>query len=310
MSGGRLPDDLGYAPPKRRRREPSLHPPAEVLNRHGGRVLDPGSAVRLPGQPPIRPTVYLGARLLVRSVKLDDEVLPALNRAASECNLRLAFDPADADLLQLARKAGLEELALRVLTTRVRLEPATDKPSAPPDAWHVLQSYRAIVGPSSPAAGQVSLDHLLTATGGLDHSAGISGVPYMGGGSVGGVPYMGGGGVDGMPYMGGGSVGISSQYGVPGHGGRAPVTWLGAAAVPDPRGGQALPASGDRGARHRGRPASLAAGLDRQAPPPGGQPADRADRPVHQSGGQRPAPPTRWRAPSTPTPGTARSSPA
>ncbi|HST48414.1 S8 family peptidase [Jatrophihabitans sp.] len=212
---------MGSAPPPRRRREPSLNPPAEVLNKHGGRVLDPASAVRLPSQPPVRPTVYLGARLLVRSVKLDDEVLPALNQAASESNLLLAFDPADANLLELARQAGLEELALRVLATRVRLEPATDKPAAPPDAWHVLQSYRAIVGPSSPAANQVSLDHLLTATNGLHASAGISGVPYMGGG-----------GVDGVPYMGGGSVGISSQYGMPGHGGRTPVTWLGA---PPPR---------------------------------------------------------------------------
>jgi subtilisin family serine protease len=228
MSRPPAPDDMGSAQPKRRRREPSLNPPAEVLNKHGGRLLDPASAVRLPGHPPVRPTVYVGARLLVRSVKLDDEVLPALNQAASESNLRLVFDPADANLLELARQAGLEELALRVLATRVRLEPATDKPAAPPDAWHVLQSYRAIVGPSSPAARQVSLDHLLTATGGPHASAGISGVPYMGGGGVGGTPYMGGGGVDGVPYMGGGSVGISSQYGMPGHGGRTPVTWLGA----------------------------------------------------------------------------------
>ncbi|HEX8095946.1 S8 family peptidase [Jatrophihabitans sp.] len=223
MSSPKTPDDIGMAPPKRRRREPSLNPPPELLNKHGGRVLDPSSAVRLPGQPPIRPTVYVGARLLVRSVKLDEEVLPALNQAATEANLRLVFEEADGRLLELARQAGLEDLALRVLATRVRLEPATDKPAAPPDAWKVLQNYRSIVGPNSPAAHQVSLDHLLTAT----HSAGISGVPYMGGGSVGGVPYMGGGSVDGVPYMGGGSVGISSQYGIPGHGGRTPVTWLG-----------------------------------------------------------------------------------
>jgi hypothetical protein len=102
-----MPDDMGMAPPKRRRREPSLNPPAEVLNKHGGRVLDPSGAVRLPGQPPIRPTVYVGARLLVRSVKLDDQVLPALNQAAAEANLRLVFDRADARLLELARQAGL-----------------------------------------------------------------------------------------------------------------------------------------------------------------------------------------------------------
>jgi hypothetical protein len=227
MSSAQPPDDDDgrAARPKRRRREPSLNPPPEVLNKHSGRVLDPSSAVRLPGQPPIRPTVYVGSRLLVRSVKLDERVLPALNQAASESNLRLVFDQADAKLLGLARQADLQDLALRVLATRVRLEPATDKPAAPPDSWQVLQSFRAIVGPDSPAANQVSLDHLLTAT---DRSAGISGVPYMGGGSTGGVPYMGGGSTDGVPYMGGGSVGISSQYGIPGHGGRAPVTWMGA----------------------------------------------------------------------------------
>lgn len=221
MSPAQPPDDVGMAPPRRRRREPSLTPPVEVLNRHGGRLLDPSRAVRLPGQPPIRPTVYVGARLLVRSVKLDDEVLPPLNQAASECKLRLVFDEADARLLKLASQAGLQELALRVLATRVRLEPATDKPTAPPDSWLVLQNYRAIVGPGSPAANQVSLDHLLTATD-LPHGADIAGSPYMGGGGVSGAP-------DGVPYMGGGSVGVSSQYGIAGHGGRAPVTWLGGA---------------------------------------------------------------------------------
>ncbi|HEY0166845.1 MAG TPA: S8/S53 family peptidase [Jatrophihabitans sp.] len=223
MSSTQPPDDLGAARPPRRRREPSLNPPPEVLNKHGGRLLDPSSAVRLPGQPAIRPTVYVGWRLLVRSVKLDDEVLPALNQAASESNLRLVFDQADAKLLGLARQAGLEDLALRVLATRVRLEPASDKPAAPPDAWQVLQSFRSIVGSDNPAASQVSLDHLLTATDGMQHSAGVSGAPHMGG-----APYMGGGGADGVPYMGGGSVGVSSQYGIPGHGGRAPVTWMGA----------------------------------------------------------------------------------
>ncbi|MEO6503872.1 MAG: S8/S53 family peptidase [Jatrophihabitantaceae bacterium] len=230
MSQPQPPEDFGSERPRRRRREPSLNPPAEVLTKHGGRLLNPSNAVRLPGQPAIRPTVYVGSRLLVRSVKLDDEVLPALNQAASESNLRLVFDQADAKLLALARQAGLQDLALRVLTTRVRLEPATDKPAAPPDAWQVLQSFRAIVGPDNPAANQVSLDHLLSAT-----ERSVSGVPYMGG-----APYMGGGGAggaaDGAPYMGGGSVGISSQYGIPGHGGRAPVTWMGAPPTRCPQG--------------------------------------------------------------------------
>ncbi len=208
-------------PRPRRRREPSLNPPPEVLNKHGGRVLDPANAVQLPGQPQIRPTVYVGARLLVRSAKLDGDLLAALNQAAAEANLRLMFDPADLELFELARRAGLEELALRVLTTRVRLAAATDRPAAPPDAWQVLQTFRAIVGPANPLASQVSLDHLLTASRGTGPvGSGIVGSPYMGGGGVSGTP-------DGVPYMGGGGIGVSSEYGVPGHGGRAPVSWLG-----------------------------------------------------------------------------------
>jgi hypothetical protein len=203
-----------------------------VLNKHGGRVLDPANAVRLPGQPEIRPTVYVGGRLLVRSVKLGDGVLAALNEAAAESNLRISFDEADQKLLQLAKRAGLEKLAYRVLTTRVHLEATTDRPAAPADAWQVLQAFRANVGLDSPAANEVSLDHLLTATDGHPNgSVQVTGSPYMGGGGVTGSPYMGGGGVNGspngVPYMGGGGVGVSGDYGVPGHGGRSPVTWLG-----------------------------------------------------------------------------------
>src|SRR5947209_8574193 len=93
MSAGQPASESEAAsPPPRRRREPSLNPPPEVLNKHGGRVLDPSSAVRLPGQPAIRPTVYVGSRLLVRSAKLGDGVLAALNQAAAESNVRIAFD--------------------------------------------------------------------------------------------------------------------------------------------------------------------------------------------------------------------------
>ena len=53
----------GGRPP---RKEPSLSPPAYVLNRHNGRMLDPTSAVVAPNQPTPRPTVYVGGQLLVR----------------------------------------------------------------------------------------------------------------------------------------------------------------------------------------------------------------------------------------------------
>ena len=44
------------------RKEPSLNPPKYLLNRHGGRVLDPSSAVRSANQPAVRPTVYVGGQ--------------------------------------------------------------------------------------------------------------------------------------------------------------------------------------------------------------------------------------------------------
>ena len=44
--------------------EPAL-PPRSVLQAHGARVLDPQSAMRLPGEPAPRPTVYVGDSLIV-----------------------------------------------------------------------------------------------------------------------------------------------------------------------------------------------------------------------------------------------------
>lgn len=59
-----------------RRREPSLSPPEYVLTRHGGRVLDPTTAVRLRNQPSLRATVYVGGRLLLRGAAVVDDDVP------------------------------------------------------------------------------------------------------------------------------------------------------------------------------------------------------------------------------------------
>jgi subtilisin family serine protease len=71
-------------------------------------------------------------------------------------------------------------------------------------------------------ARKVTLDHLFNA------NAGIGGAGYMGGSSVGGTGYMGGSSTGGLGYMGGSGIGGPSfEYGMPGRGGRTPVTWLG-----------------------------------------------------------------------------------
>jgi len=147
-----------------RRKEPSLNPPSYVLNQHGGRVLEPGSAVQLKGQQ-IRPTVYVGSRLLVRNSALAD-VREALDRAAAAGGLKTSYRPVDPELQALAERYELTELAGRVLVTRVEFEPASDQPATPPDAWQVLQNFRSLVGPGSDQSHQVSLEHLLAANTG------------------------------------------------------------------------------------------------------------------------------------------------
>lgn len=188
---------------RRRRigREPNLVPPVEILLRYHARVLDPLSVLTLKGQL-LLPTVYVSNRLLVRNVAT---VLPTLTRVAGEYGLRPVVYERDADL---AKRLGEAPVAVRVL-----LVAEGDHPHEAPDAWRVLQSFRAEVQRSgdSGTSGDVSLDHLLTAC------TSIEGVPFVGGHGVGGVPFVGGHGV--------GSA--SAQYGVPGAGGRTPVTWVG-----------------------------------------------------------------------------------
>ena len=74
------------------RKEPSLSPPAYILNRHGGRVLDPSSAVRTANQPRVRPTVYVGGQLLVRDRDLDT-VRPLMASVLEKLRLQARYLP-------------------------------------------------------------------------------------------------------------------------------------------------------------------------------------------------------------------------
>jgi hypothetical protein len=89
-----------------------LSPPDYVLNRHGSRVLDPTSAVRLKNQKRIRPTVYVGARLLLRGYDVSDGTVPeALQHAARDAGLEASVYPPDVELAQEAKRSGVADLA-------------------------------------------------------------------------------------------------------------------------------------------------------------------------------------------------------
>ncbi len=192
-------------------REPLLTPTADMLVRYQARLLDPTTAVRVPGQPPIRPTVYIGNRLMLRGVAPDTDRYGALGEAASKHGLKLEPHATDQPVRNYAARNRAVDLAR--WPTRVRLVPTTNQPQPPADAWHVLQTFRTIVDDPKQIPQDVALEHLLAATGG----------PW-----IGGVPQTQGGGVGGAPQTQGGGLAMPSyQYGMPGWGGRAPVAWVG-----------------------------------------------------------------------------------
>jgi hypothetical protein len=181
--------------------DPVISVPPEVLARYNARVLDPSTAHRVVDQPPPSPTVYLADRLLVRGDTHAD-VEGVMNGFGEALGVEVEESQAHRaqrdTYLETAREAGVEEperLFPRILTVS-----PLPKQSAPIDAWQMLQGYRARVG-NEAAAGEVSLDHLLTTTKHI--------VPWP---------------LD-PPDAGNRSL---SSYGQPGWGGRQPVAWLGA----------------------------------------------------------------------------------
>ena len=106
-----------------RRREPSLNPPPYILNQHGARVLDPTNAVRAPGQPAVRATVYVGSQLLVRDADVAGGARAADQGGQLRWSLDATFVPLDPQLLAVAERHGLRELADRTLASRVVLTP-------------------------------------------------------------------------------------------------------------------------------------------------------------------------------------------
>jgi hypothetical protein len=175
-----------------------------VLARYNARVLDPSTAVRVPGQPQIRTTIYVGDRLIVSGMATD-ATKGTLQEAAKRNGLQIVLDEGSRHVrtAELAVRAGLRDPVL--YSTAVRLVPLVGGPAAPPDAWPVLQTFRALVDKADAALQQVALDHLMTAA---HHTSGSPYPPTTAQPSASATP--------------------SAQYGMPGWGGRAPVNWLGA----------------------------------------------------------------------------------
>ena len=306
MSSPHTPDDMATAQPQRRPAGAEPEPAGrgtEQARRPGAR-----SHQRRPAARPaaVRPTVYVGARLLVRSVKLDDEVLPPLNQAATESACGWSSTTPTPSCCELARQAtawrswpcgcwppGCGWSPPATSRPRRRTPGRCCRTSGPSSA---RSSGRQPGEPGPPAhrhRRSALRRHLRCVQGGAVHGGAVHAV----------APH------DGVPYMGGGSAGVSSQYGMPGHGGRAPVTWLGAPPTRCAEDDAALPPAGGGRARHRRRQAPLAARPIVERHPHVGEPADRADRSGHRLRRSPGSWTTRWKAPWTPTPATAPSSP-
>ncbi len=199
------PDPLGRRP----------LPPLRVLARHGARVLDPLTAVRLPGQPAPRPTAYRADRVVVAAGPLNEKATRLLHEAASEAGLVATEDKRGGTLARLLDDPGHQRTP-RVLTLEPDPSPAdSTRPLAPADAWTVLQRARAMADGDRGLERAMGLDHVLMGTD-----------P-----DVGGAPFTEGHGVEGEPFTEGHG---TSDYGRAGSGGRQPVSWIGTAPARTP----------------------------------------------------------------------------
>jgi hypothetical protein len=189
------PDRGNY--PAQVRSEPPMDPPADVLLRHNARVLDPATALRIAGQAPIRPTVYIADSLLVSS-SADQPARNALEQAAARFGLQLVGDDPSKAMRSQDVAARARMVAAR-MPIRVRLVPNSAEPTAAPDAWNVLQAYRAAQRGNNLAQQYVALDHLMAAA---RHTEGSPVHPSLAQQPI-------------------------SSYGQLGWGGRQPVNWVG-----------------------------------------------------------------------------------
>jgi hypothetical protein len=222
--------------------------------RYETRVLDPATAVRLPGGPAPTATVYRGDVLLVTASGRAgaETVIAVIEGLAAVLGLRRVgpdvFEEIDRDRdgqgrdgqgtdgtdgergddrrpgareaeahNRLARLLALAEQAGTPLVVPIRFGSSADGPAPAVDVWPLLQAVRATG--DDELRQRVGLDHLMFA------AAGISGNPYSRGTAlVGGNPYSRGtADIGGNPYSRGTAAGVG-QYLQGGSGGHGPVS--------------------------------------------------------------------------------------
>lgn len=173
------------------------------------RFLDPSTAPVSSGTQP-GSTAYASDRLLVRRRRDDTKAAtgPDVDATLKDLGWTLADDQA----ARTAVRATGEQRERRV--RRRRLSGPSGTVTTPPDAWLALEHIRQA---SPDRASDYGLDHVMTAT----TLTGVGG--YWGG--IGG--YWGGiggywGGIGG--YWGGIAASPEAEYGIPGAGGRSPVS--------------------------------------------------------------------------------------
>jgi hypothetical protein len=145
--------------------------PAEVLHRHGARVLDPDTAVSVPGFPPPRSTVYRSRSLLVPGNLQRADKLATFNQVLSGVGMKLRAGPAGYDAGH-----GNSDIARRMAAVpRPAVLTAAGNSGTPVtvDAWVALQTLRAATAaPAAPdredplrlqrsEVDQITLEHLL-----------------------------------------------------------------------------------------------------------------------------------------------------
>ena len=169
--------------------------PDAVLLRHGAKVLDPATAVSIPGLPPPRSTVYRARTLLVPGDVLRGPDVDVINGVLAEVGMSLVVP----DLPDPDRDGSGGQLRLRlprpVVLTPLARSDDTLRPPAVVDAWIALQTLRAAADAQHRdldrrVVDQISLEHLLI-------GAAITGSPITEGGGLNGNPITEGGGVTG-----------------------------------------------------------------------------------------------------------------
>ena len=164
--------------------------PAELLQRHGARVLSPDTAVSAAGFPPPRSTVYRARTLLVPANLQHAPKMAEFNQVLAGVGMKLQPGPAGYD-----EGHGSQDTAhplARIPRTAVLTATGAGSVPVTIDAWVALQALRAAAaappGPDQHDAGgpdtrqleradvdQIALEHLLVGSA-------ITGSPAFGGG--------------------------------------------------------------------------------------------------------------------------------